>query len=215
MTKIFRSSGARVDEDDSKKTSISLLGRLRAEVADPDDWSEFVRRYRPLLLGWCRRWGLQDSDAEDVTQDVLVKLAAKLRTFRYDPSQSFRAYARTLAYYAWRDSLESRGRPGARGSGDSDVIDQLLGVAARDDLQERIADAFDRELLEIAMARVRLRVESRTWEAFRLTAIEGLSAADAAGRAGMTVAASFKAKSKVQIMIREEIRCVEEDQARP
>ena len=32
--------------------------------------TEFV----PRILEWCRRWGLQDSDAHDVTQDVWIKV---------------------------------------------------------------------------------------------------------------------------------------------
>jgi RNA polymerase sigma factor (sigma-70 family) len=190
---------------------VSLFGRLRQEVADPSDWAEFVDRYGPLVLGWCRRWKLQEADAEDVTQDVLVRLAKKLRTFHYDPSQSFRAYAKTLAYYTWCDCLEARRRPGAGGTGDSVVLEQLNSVAARDELQDQLADAFDRELLEAAMERVRLRVEPRTWEAFRLTAVEGLSGAEAASKAGMAVATAFKAKSKVQRMIREEVRLAQEE----
>jgi RNA polymerase sigma-70 factor (ECF subfamily) len=195
----------------SSRTSVSLFGRLRQEVADPADWAEFVGRYGPLILGWCRRWKLQEADAEDVAQDVLLRLSSKLRTFRYDPSQSFRAYAKTLAYYAWCDFLEARQRPGAGGTGDSVVLEQLNSVAARDELQEQLADAFDRELLEAAMERVKARVEERTWEAFRLTAIEGLSGAEAAAQVGMAVATAFKAKSKVQQMIREEISRAHED----
>ena len=54
------------------------------------------------------------------------------------------------------------------------------------------------------MNQVRQRVEPSTWEAFRLTAQEGLSGAETAERLGLQVAAVFKAKSRVQKMLREE-----------
>jgi RNA polymerase sigma factor (sigma-70 family) len=146
-----------------------------------------------------------------VTQDVLTKLASKLRTFRYDSTLSFRAYTKTLTHYAWCDFIESRKRPGARGAGNDEVIDLLDVVEAREDLHERLADAFDREVLETAIERIRERVEERTWEAFRLTAMEGLSGAEVAERVSMGVATVFKAKSKVQRMLREEIRRIEQD----
>ena len=63
----------------------------------------------------------------------------------------------------------------------------------------------DRELLQAASVRVRLRVEPHTWEAFRLTALEGLSGAEAAERLGLKVATVYKAKSKVQQMLHEEV----------
>jgi RNA polymerase sigma factor (sigma-70 family) len=196
-----------MDERTFSRTSVSLLGRLKNEVADPADWAEFVGRYGPLIYGWCRRMKLQEADAEDVTQDVLTKLASKLRSFRYDPSLSFRAYIKTLTHYAWCDFIEARRRRGAVG------WEELDEVVARDDLQEQLADAFDRELLEAAMDRVRVRVEPRTWEAFRLTALEGLAGARAAEQVGMEVATVFKAKSKVQRMLREEVRQIEQGMA--
>ena len=114
-----------MDHREPIRTSASLLGRLRQGGDDPDDWSAFVRTYGPLIYGWCRRWKLQEADAQDVTQDVLARLAARLRTFQYDSEKSFRAYVKTMAHYAWADLLEARKRPGAGGSGDTAVLDQL------------------------------------------------------------------------------------------
>ncbi len=50
---------------------------------------------------------------------------------------------------------------------------------------------------------------SRTWDAFRLTALEGLSGAEAAGRLGMKVAAVYVARSEVQKRLRDEVRRLE------
>ncbi|WZP00313.1 sigma-70 family RNA polymerase sigma factor [Isosphaeraceae bacterium EP7] len=202
-----------MDERSLSRTSASLLERLRGEAANPVDWAVFVGRYGPLIYGWCRGLKLQEADAQDVTQDVLTRLVSRLRSFRYDPSQSFRAYTRTLTHYAWCDFVESRRRPGARGNGDCRFLNQLDHVVARDDLQTQLSDAFDREVLEMAMERVKNRVETRTWEAFRLTAMEGFAGTQAAEKAGMGVAAAFKAKSKVQQMLREEVRRIEQDMA--
>src|SRR5262249_3473264 len=155
-------------------TSASLLGQLREGQTDHAAWAEFVRRYGPLVHAWCRRWGLQEADAQDVTQAVLLRLAQKMRDFSYDPDRSFRAYLKTLARYAWCDFLDSRRSPGA-GSGDTEVLRALQAVEAGDDLLRRLDEQFDREVLAEARARVRSRVEGATWEAFRLTAEEGLA----------------------------------------
>jgi DNA-directed RNA polymerase specialized sigma24 family protein len=60
-------------------------------------------------------------------------------------------------------------------------------------------------VLEEAAERVRERVEPHTWEAFRLTAFEGLSGADAAARLGLKVCTVFKARSRVQHLLQEEV----------
>jgi RNA polymerase sigma-70 factor (ECF subfamily) len=186
------------------RTSITLLERLRREKTDQQAWAEFVRRYGRQIYRWCRRWKLQEADAEDVTQTVLLRVHARLSTFRYDPGQSFRAYLKALTHYAWCDLLQGNKRPGG-GSGDSAVLDLLQTVEARDDLLLQLSEEFDQELLAEAMERVRQRVEPHTWEAFRLTALEGLSGSAAAERLGLKVATVFKAKSKVQHMLREEM----------
>ena len=189
-------------------TQPSLLARLRLAPRDDRTWAEFVRRYGPLILGWCRRWKLQEADAQDVTQAVLVRLAERLRTFEYDAEKSFRAYVRTVTHFAWCDFLEARKRPDA-GTGGSEVLERLDQVAARDDLAARLSEEFDQELLEAASGRVRLRLEAKTWEAFRLTALEGHSGAEAAAKLGMSVPAVFKARCKVQKLLREEVQRLE------
>jgi RNA polymerase sigma-70 factor (ECF subfamily) len=183
----------------NSRTSASLLGRLGEN--DSEAWAQFVRRYGPLLYRWCRAWHLQEADAQDVTQDVLVKLARRLRDFRYDPAQSFRAYLKTLAHYAWCDFRADFQHSGTGG----DAQSQLDLIAARDDLGLRLQEEFDQELLEQARQRVQQRVEPQTWEAFRLTALENLSGADAAERLNMKVTAVFKARSRVQQMLRDEL----------
>src|SRR5215470_10745848 len=181
------------DPTDSR-TSATLLDRVRSAPADQEAWNEFVERYGRKVYGWCRQWGLQEADAEDVTQDVLLRLAEKMRAFTYDPSRSFRGWLKTLTHHAWSDFLSGRNRPGL-GSADSQVVQALQRLEARDDLTQRLEEEYDRSLLEEAMARVRPRVQPRTWEAFRLTAQEGLSGAEVAARLGMQVATVFVARS--------------------
>ncbi len=78
-----------------------------------------------------------------------------------------------------------------------------------DDLVTQLEAEFDREILTEAMARVRLRVAPQTWSAFTLTALDGLSGADAAVRIPMQVAQVFVAKRRVQKMLQEEIAKLE------
>jgi RNA polymerase sigma factor (sigma-70 family) len=193
-----------VGRSDESKTRITLLGRLRRNHSDPEAWSEFVEHYGRKIYGWCRIWGLQDADAQDVTQHVLLKLVAGFRDFRYEPGRSFRGWLKTLTHHAWHDYLKARGRPG-QGTGDSSIFDVVANVEAREDLALRLQDAFDQELLEEAMARVRLRIEPRTWDAFRLLALDEWSGAQAAQHLDMKVATVFVSRSKVLRMIREEV----------
>jgi RNA polymerase sigma-70 factor (ECF subfamily) len=151
---------------------------------------------------------LQESDAEDVTQNVLLKLAERLRTFEYDPKFRFRCYLKTLTRTACHDYVAAK-KKSVAGSGDSEVVKILEQVEAQDDLATRLEAAFDQELLQLAALAVKKRVDDNTWEAFRLMAQEGKSGAEVAEALHMQVGTVFKAKSKVQKMLREEIEKLE------
>jgi RNA polymerase sigma-70 factor (ECF subfamily) len=187
------------------RTSPTLLGRLARLPTDEAAWAEFAERYGRKIYGWCRWWRLQEADAEDVTQQVLIKLARQMRTFAYDPARSFRGWLKTVVHNAWRDFLDSR-RNREIGSGDTQILELLQTVEARDHLVSQLDDEFARDLLDEAMARVQARVQPHTWEAFRLLVFEQLSGAEVAKRLNMKVATAFVAKSKVQRMLQEEMR---------
>jgi RNA polymerase sigma-70 factor (ECF subfamily) len=194
--------------DPTAPTSPTLLGRLARFPADQAAWGEFAERYGSKIYGWCRHWQLQEADAEDVTQQVLLKLADKMRTFHYDPSKSFRAWLKTVTHHAWRDFVDGRNRAGT-GSGDTQILQQLQTLEARDALVDELDEEFARALLDEAMARVQLRVRPHTWQAFHLLAVEGRSGAEAAQRLNMKVATVFVARSKVQKMLQEEVHKLE------
>src|SRR5262245_52069502 len=132
-------------------TSPTLMGRLRAVPADQDAWRDFVGIYGGHILHWAKSWGLQDADAEDVTQATLLRLARTMRDFAYDPNLSFRGWLRTLAHNASQDLSRGK-RPILR----HDIGDADVGLASA------LESAFDEELLRKAMASVRLRVEPQT-----------------------------------------------------
>src|SRR6476659_8766829 len=138
-------------------TCVNLLSLLRQHPSDQSGWDEFVERYGRHIYRWCRQWKLQDADAEDVTQNILVKLTQKLPAFTYDPSRSFRGWLKTVAHHAWRDFEDSR-RHAKHAGGSSQVQDLIPSLKAREDLVQKLEEAFDLELLEVAKVRVRLRV---------------------------------------------------------
>ena len=123
-----------VDRDHD--TSLTLLERLQKNPSDPQAWDLFIDRYQPRIRTWCLSWGSQDSDADDVAQEVLVKLFAALGKFQYDPSRSFRAWLKTVTQHAWSDFHAARRRdPGHN----SDRIDTIADSAeARSDLERQL-----------------------------------------------------------------------------
>jgi len=77
----------RLLEDNS--TSPTLLKEV-ADWRNHPAWITFRDRYDPLLRRWCRGLGLDADTMDEVCQRVWTELADRMRTFRYDPSRTFR-----------------------------------------------------------------------------------------------------------------------------
>jgi RNA polymerase sigma factor (sigma-70 family) len=198
-----------MDLSSSDDTSPTLLGRVGQEPSDQAAWEAFVGRYGPRIRGWCPHRGLQPADAEDVAQDVLLRLARALKTFTYDPSRTFRGWLRQVTQHALSDFFAERKRRPGTGSGDDQVLAVLETVQARDELLAYLEQDFAREVVGRACMTVRARVEPKTWEAFRLAACEGRPGEEVAAMLGMNVTAVFKAKSRILGFIREEVARLE------
>lgn len=197
-----------MERDSQSRTGSTFLLLLR-DRSNPQAWERFVRRYAPTIHGWCRRWGLQSTDADDVTQVLLAKLYDKIGSFQYDPNKSFRSWLKTLAHHAWFDLLKKQGRA-VQGSGDSQVQQKLESIEAGDDLVRQLEPDFEREVLEEAMLRVQLLVEPKTWRAFTALALEMRSGESVAADLQMSRAAVYVAKNRVQKMLRKEVALLDE-----
>jgi RNA polymerase sigma-70 factor (ECF subfamily) len=193
-------------------TRRTLLEQLaQSGVGYEAAWSEFVNRYGRKIYRWCLRWRLQDADAQDVTQIVLMKLAQRMKEFTYDPDRSFRAWLKTVTHHAWQDFVKCR-RTASLAAGGNFIDARLDSVAARDDLACELESLIDHELLETAMLRVRIRSAAHTWMAFSMTAIEGIPAPEVARRLDMKIARVYAARSCVQQRLQEECRWLESAQ---
>src|SRR6516162_10017451 len=118
------SKGGIVAQATGCSTRISLLMALRNDPSDQAAWSAFVDRYGPQIHAWCLRWKLQDADAQDITQLVMLRLVRYLPDFAYDPSRSFRGWLRTLTAHSWSDFIRDQVR-GIRGAADPAVAGLL------------------------------------------------------------------------------------------
>lgn len=188
----------------SSHTSQSLLSQLRHQPADSDSWERFVDIYQPKIRRWCRGWGLQQDDADDVAQNVLLAMSKQMKEFKYDTSGRFRAWLKTVSYRAWVDYIKSKNRqPLATGS--NELNELLNSVETRDSFVKNMDEECEREMLEQAMIVVRRRVNEHNWKAFQMTVFDGISGVTVAKELDMAITAVYKARSRIQEMLREQI----------
>jgi RNA polymerase sigma factor (sigma-70 family) len=194
---------------DSSTTRQTLLLRL-AGGDDRQAWEQFVEIYAPLVFQFARRRGLQESDAADVVQEVLISVADAFRRRKYDRSRgTFRAWLLTVArneVHDWLTACARRQEP----AGGTTAQQALGNVAADADAADWDHD-YEERLFAWASDRVKTEVQPATWQAFWQTTIDKRSGQEAAAALGMTVAAVYLAKSRVMKRLRELVHEVDED----
>lgn len=197
-------------EESELSTRISLLDVLADGQADSRAWGIFVDRYGRLLYRWCRRWGSSESDAQDVIQETLMTVVRKISHFRHQQGGSFRGWLKTIAHRCWIKVVEKADRHSPELRTDSGAAFRALASAtARDDLVRSFDEWARQEMLSLAMARVRRRVDPNTWEAFRLSSIERKSAVEVSQLLQMSAGAIYMATCRVRKMLKEEINRID------
>jgi len=193
-------------------TRPSLLIRLRNHQ-DFEAWSQFVDLYAPVIYGYLRKRGVQDADAADLTQMCLRQVAAHVGSMEYEPGgDSFRGWLFTIVRNKLRD-FHDKPRHLVQGSGDSGV-QRLLENQPASPADESAEWEYEYQtgLFAWAAEQVRPTVQKSTWEAFRLTAVEGKSGKEVADQLGMTVAAVYLAKNRVMMRLRNVVREAQDDE---
>jgi RNA polymerase sigma-70 factor (ECF subfamily) len=192
-------------------TRPSLLIRIR-DARDAQAWQQFVKVYAPLVYGFLRRRGLQDSDAADLTQDVLRAVAGAAGRLDYDPNRgSFHGWLFTVVRHKLQNFTAGPQRR-FQGTGDPEVQARLEQQAApQPDEAGLWEQEYERQLLARAMDQVRAHFEESSWQAFSQTTLDGRKARDVAESLGMSVAAVYMAKSRVLAQLKNEIGKLRED----
>jgi RNA polymerase sigma-70 factor (ECF subfamily) len=188
------------------ETSASLLERLR-EQPDGEAWHRLVDLYSPLLRQWLAGYGLQASDVDDLTQEVLAVVVRELPQFQHNQrAGAFRRWLRTIMVNRLRGFWRARQtRPQATGDSDlgrilSELEDPQSALSRQWDLEH------DRQVMARLLELVQPQVAPATWQAFRRVVLEGQSEESAAAELGLSVNAVFIAKSRVLARLRREAR---------
>lgn len=175
------------------ETSLSLLERLRNSPNDAD-WSRLIEAYSPLVRAWVLRSGVQATDADDLTQEVLLVLHRELPSFQHNQRVgAFRSWLRQIVVHRLRNFWRSRGRQLA--AGDEDQLRQL------EDDGSHLSQLWDREH-NLAIARKLLelldaRFTESTRLVFRRLVLDGADADTVAAETSLSLNAIFTAKSRV------------------
>jgi RNA polymerase sigma-70 factor, ECF subfamily len=193
---------------DTPDTRESLLARVK-NSSDHEAWTQFVSLYRPVVYRLARRRGLQDADAQDLAQQVLLAISLALPRWQRQPGVRFRHWLARVARNAILNAL-TRG-PRDQGEGGTTVNPLLEEQPESDEKSIELIDwEYRRELFRHAARQVREEIDASTWQAFWMTMVEEQPIADVAKQLEKSAGSIYAARSRVMRRLRDKIREMEE-----
>jgi RNA polymerase sigma-70 factor (ECF subfamily) len=206
--------------DELIPTRATLIERLK-DWQDQSSWQDFFDTYWRLIYDIARKGGLTGAEAEDVVQETMISVAKHMPSFRYDPAiGSFKAWLLNMTRWRMTDQLRRRGPLAAADSSftDESGSDESAGNGSA---AERVVDEnsqelealwnaeWEKNLLKVAMARVRRRVDPQKYQIFDLYVNKGWASEKVAATFEVPVDQVYLVKHRVTEMIKAEVKRLE------
>ena len=179
---------------------------------DESAWEEFVYYYRPYLYVIARRMNLNHHDAEEISQNVLIKLWDKMPDFDYSQQKGrFRGWLCTVTGNTVKNFLKSQQARLKRYEKvkRQEVEGYLNGVSLPE--IETIAESEWRTYIaNLAWKNVKDDLHANARDAFMMFR-EGKKVAEIAETVGVTEGSAYVYKKRVEQVLFKEIKRLEEE----
>ena len=181
----------------SLTTNITLLEKITD--GDEISWNRFYEIYSPLIRTSGEQWHLNESECDELVQDVMVNFFKRAKTFRYDRSRgSFRSYLRTIARNSTFSLLKKR--PGGQNitAGNEALMDLAF--------DEKWDAEWHKHLCSEALKVLQQCMEKLSYQSFYMYVIEEIPPQKVAAELGISINAVYINKSRAIEHLRQIIR---------
>jgi len=174
-------------------TSKTLLDRIAA--GDEISWDEFYTRYCGIVRDLAKFKGLDDAEADDICQQVMLQFFKQSKTFKFDPDIArFRTYfgriitSRIANYYRGKKEEPS---------------DEIEVEEEKRPNDELFLNEWRKMILKEAERELKNRVAPETFQAYELYAVQNRPVEKVAAYLDCSVNQVYQAKKRCFAMMRE------------
>jgi RNA polymerase sigma-70 factor (ECF subfamily) len=176
-----RRSGSSPDTEANRSSLIEVATVEAAQRGDEAALTELVTLAYPLVRRWTAAHGSDAADVDDTTQEVIVSVLKRLRSFRGDAS--FTTWLYRVTRNAWLDRAKARRRAERRG--DLPGPKDEAALAAMSEAREGPSDTMERQDARERIERAFRALPPRQREVFDLADVQGFSAPEIARMLGV------------------------------
>ena len=210
-SQLLMSKDSKADEDRSEfRTNIALIKSVR-DPADTESWRKFHDFYAPLLRRYLKRLGLEENAANDVFQDVFVRLLQNLPTFELDKQRGrFRSYLWKLTYSALVDQAR---RVKVRAQAEEQWVRRFREASDSESrrVQEELNEINRQQILKRVLPRVRSTTSETAWRCFEERLLKGRSGAEIGGELSIPADTVYVYASRVMKLVRQNCAAIADE----
>jgi RNA polymerase sigma-70 factor (ECF subfamily) len=176
-------------------------------------WDKFYRTYERAVRSLARKRGLTDAEAEEVAQEVFKRIAETIHSF--EPTSragSFRRWLFQLARWRSDDKIRERGRVSFEPMGDHTTSGSKRfahRIAAPDDIEEALETDARRQLMQVALERLKQRINPRDLQVFQHLVVEEWPVEKVASFFGIRSALIYVIRHRVGRQLRLELERIQ------
>ena len=196
--------------DKFQDTRSSLLLRVKNKASDEHAWQQFAELYQPVIMRMAKAKGMQEADAQDLAQQVLVSVHQAIS--RWEPRAAETRFRNWLSKITRNAILKALTRsPQDAAVGGSEVREQLADLPSPDpQLAHLLEEELQREIYHRAAEIVQQEVNQRSWQAFQWTTLDEMPIEEAAERLKQTVGSVYAMRSRVMRRLRDVVQSLRE-----
>lgn len=184
-------------------TRETLIMRVKNQY-DEKAWQEFVDIYRRYTYVVIRRLGVDVDPAEELTQNILLKLWQKLPDYKYDPKVArFRTWlSRVINNTVLNFRRQKSRQPVIVEIGDEYTLSS--------DVEKMMEKEWESYLTNLAMERIEDKFSGKAISAFNMT-MEGKQIKEIAEELEVEENSVYRLKNRVKNQLIQEIKLLKED----
>ena len=181
---------------------------MKIKSADNDEaWGEFVQIYRPYIMRIICSFGLQEKDAEDISQTTLLKLWERISEFTHNSRKgAFRAWLarvvknETINFFRKKKSLDNK----------LESLTAKISEFPKSDLEKRVEDEWNDHIANLAWKSIENEFDETTRQSFLLS-LEKIPVDEIAEKLGITTSTVYVGKSRITQKLQQKARLLKDE----
>lgn len=182
-------------------TRQTLIERLRTK-SDEESWQTFAETYQRYIYVVIRRMNIDHSEAEDLVQDVLLKVWNKLESFNYEPNKAkFRTWLSRVIKNHVFNYVESRRSYSNKLEKAGQEPQKFY---TEDEIDAVMQKEWENYITNLALERIKNQFTGNAIKVFEMS-LSGVPVGDIAEKLDIKENTAYRLKNRVKCKIIEEI----------